>query len=187
MMYNDQIEEEEDLSQNESIRSRWKRFTEQFRGRPDDAVDEGEYEAEGASVQTSSQWLRPAEGTTAGGANAAAPRREPTFRVATSRRNTISVTQVQNFADTQKVADRLKEGEPQVVNLEKTPADVAERLIDFLNGVTYALDGYVEKVAEGAYLFTPSHIAIHAETGGAEAGEAASTVPQPHRPFFDRP
>jgi cell division inhibitor SepF len=62
------------------------------------------------------------------------------------------------------------------VNLEDTPSEVAERLIDFLNGVTYALDGYVEKVAEGAYLFTPAHIAIHAE--GPEP-------PQP-KPFFDR-
>jgi cell division inhibitor SepF len=60
--------------------------------------------------------------------------------------------------------------------LEKTPPDVAERLIDFLNGVTYAMDGYVERISEGAYLFTPAHIAIHAE--GPEQ-------PQP-KPFFDR-
>jgi FtsZ-interacting cell division protein YlmF len=91
-------------------------------------------------------------------------------------KGSITLQTIENFADTQKVADRLKAGEPQVVNLEKTTPDVAERLIDFLNGVTYALDGYVEKVAEGAYLFTPSHIAIHAEG------------PQPPQanPFFDR-
>jgi cell division inhibitor SepF len=97
------------------------------------------------------------------------------FRIA-SIKGSITLQTIENFADTQKVADRLKAGEPQVVNLEKTTPDVAERLIDFLNGVTYALDGYVEKVAEGAYLFTPSHIAIHAEG------------PQPPQanPFFDR-
>jgi len=83
---------------------------------------------------------------------------------------------VTSFGDVQKAADRLKSGEPQIINLEKTPSDVAERLIDFLNGVTYALDGYVEKVAEGAYLFTPAHIAIHAE--GPE--------PPQQKPFFDR-
>ena len=83
---------------------------------------------------------------------------------------------VTSFTDIQRAADRLKAGEPQIINLERTPAEVSERLIDFLNGVTYALDGYVEKIAEGAYLFTPSHIAIHAESSG-------SSDP---KPFFDR-
>ena len=99
-----------------------------------------------------------------------------TFRIASARESSITVIPVANFADIQRAADRLKSGEAQVINLEKAPPEVSERLIDFLNGVTYALDGYVEKVAEGAYLFTPAHISIHAE--GAEP-------PQP-RPFFDR-
>ena len=80
-----------------------------------------------------------------------------------------------SFADIQRAADRLKQGEPQIINFEKTPPAIAERLIDFLNGVTYALDGCVEKVAEGAYLFTPANVAIHADT------------PEPqNKPFFDR-
>lgn len=102
--------------------------------------------------------------------------RRQTYRVASTRETSISVSTITNFGETQKVADRLKGGEPQIVNLEKTPPEVAERLIDFLNGVTYALDGYVEKIAEGAYLFTPSNVTIHAE--GPEQ-------PQP-KPFFDR-
>ncbi len=99
-----------------------------------------------------------------------------TLRLANSREGSITVMPVTSFADIQRAADRLKAGEPQIINLEKTPAEVSERLIDFLNGVTYALDGYVEKIAEGAYLFTPSHIAIHAD--GPE--------PPASRPFFDR-
>jgi len=99
-----------------------------------------------------------------------------TLRIATSREGSITVMPVTSFADIQRAADRLKAGEPQIINLEKTPAEVSERLIDFLNGVTYALDGYVEKIAEGAYLFTPSHIAIHAD--GPE--------PPVSKPFFDR-
>lgn len=104
------------------------------------------------------------------------PKRRDTFRIAAAREGSISVMPVTSFGDIQKAADRLKGGEPQIINLEKTPAEVAERLIDFLNGVTYALDGYVEKVSEGAYLFTPSHIAIHAD--GPEPAQA--------KPFFDR-
>lgn len=100
--------------------------------------------------------------------------RRNTFRIASAREGSISVMPVGTFADIQKAADRLKSGEPQIINLERTPPEVSERLIDFLNGVTYALDGYVEKISEGAYLFTPSHIAIHAETS------------EPKTPFFDR-
>lgn len=115
------------------------------------------------------------EGSTNGGTQQRTPPRRDTFRIASTREGSISVMPVSSFGDIQKAADRLKAGEPQIINLEKTPEEVSERLIDFLNGVTYALDGYVEKVAEGAYLFTPSHIAIHAD--GPE--------PQP-KPFFDR-
>ena len=105
-------------------------------------------------------------------------RSRDTFRTAPAmgRDQSISVMPIASFGDVQKAADRLKAGEPQIVNLEKTPPEVAERLIDFLNGVTYALDGYVEKVSEGAYLFTPSHIAIHAD--GPEQA--------PPKPYFDR-
>ena len=104
------------------------------------------------------------------------PRRSETLRLATSREGSITVMPVTSFTDIQRAADRLKAGEPQIINLERTPAEVSERLIDFLNGVTYALDGYVEKISEGAYLFTPSHISIHA---------ASSGTPDP-KPFFER-
>ena len=103
-------------------------------------------------------------------------RRGAALRIATHREGSICVMPVTSFTDIQRAADRLKAGEPQIINLERTPAEVSERLIDFLNGVTYALDGYVEKVSEGAYLFTPSHIAIHAETSGASDP----------KPFFER-
>ena len=98
-----------------------------------------------------------------------------TIRIAAAREGSITVMPVTSFADIQKCADRLKAGEPQIVNLERTPPEVAERLIDFLNGVTYALDGFVEKIADGAYLFTPAHILI--QTDGPEAAP---------KPFFDR-
>jgi cell division inhibitor SepF len=156
-MYNEQ--DQDDMNNNGGLRSHFNRWLDSVRGRNE---EDEEYEHDGGVVSA------PTLPTTH------MPRRD-TFRVA-SLKGSIAITQVANFADTQKVADRLKAGEPQVVNLEKASPEVAERLIDFLNGVTYALDGYVEKVADHAYLFTPSHIAIHAE--GPEQ-------PQP-KPFFDR-
>ncbi len=102
-------------------------------------------------------------------------RNTTTYRLSSVRDGSINIMPASSFADVQKAADRLKQGEPQILNLEKTPPEVAERLIDFLNGVTYALDGYVEKVAEGAYLFTPANVMIHADKSGEQP-----------KPFFDR-
>ena len=89
-----------------------------------------------------------------------------TLRVHSSKINHVSVwLTVQSFDSAQQAADGLKEGHQQIVNLEKAPPDVCTRIIDFLNGVIYALDGYVEKVGEKVYLFTPSNYVIEVENG----------------------
>jgi FtsZ-interacting cell division protein YlmF len=168
--------EDEDEEQNGG--SWFSRTFNKWRGMPDeedydDAPPVPQPAPRGGSGHGARAYAGPIGG--GGGAPAAAAARQ-TFRIASARESTITVMPVMNFADIQRAADRLKTGEPQIINLEKTPAEVSERLIDFLNGVTYAMDGYVEKISEGAYLFTPSHITIQAE---------GSEPPQP-KPFFDR-
>ena len=51
------------------------------------------------------------------------------------------------FDQAQEVADRFKEGQPVIMNIEGTEREVARRLIDFASGLCYALDGSMEKVA----------------------------------------
>jgi cell division inhibitor SepF len=155
--------QQEYIEETGGLRGQLGRWWDQMRGR-NEVLDEEEEGYEDAPLPE-----RPPAGS------GESPRRTDTFRIAAIR-GSIALTTIANFADTQKVADRLKAGEPQIVNLERTDSDVAERLIDFLNGVTYALDGCVEKISEGAYLFTPQHIAINAN--GPEP-------PQP-KPYFDR-
>jgi cell division inhibitor SepF len=60
------------------------------------------------------------------------------------------------FDQAQEVADKFKDGQPVIMNLEGTERDVARRLIDFASGICYALDGSMEKVATGVYLLKPS-------------------------------
>jgi cell division inhibitor SepF len=162
-MYNyNEPQREETIEEQGGLRSHFGRWLDQMRGRTE-VVEEGEDDEYNESIPIGS--LTPTHTT----------EQRHTFRIAQIR-GSISLTQVANFTDTQKVADRLKSGEPQIVNLEKTEPATAERLIDFLNGVTYALDGCVEKVSDGAYLFTPAHIAIRAD--GPE--------PAQPKPYFDR-
>jgi cell division inhibitor SepF len=59
------------------------------------------------------------------------------------------------FDQAQEVADKFKEGQPVIMNIEGTDRAVALRLIDFASGICYALDGTMEKVATGVYLLKP--------------------------------
>ena len=60
-------------------------------------------------------------------------------------------------------ADRLKERRPVIVNFERTDEEVARRGVDFISGVTYALDGFYQKVGDKVFLFTPSTTSISVE------------------------
>jgi cell division inhibitor SepF len=88
----------------------------------------------------------------------------PAYRIDSSRRSKVTVRRsVHSFEDVRRAVDELREGVQQVINLEQTPVDMSERLIDFLNGATYALDGCVEKIGEHVFLFTPSSVQIEVE------------------------
>ena len=92
--------------------------------------------------------------------------RQSTLRVHSSRLNHVSVwLTVQSFDNAQQAADGLKQGHQQIVNLEKALPEVCTRVIDFLSGVIYALNGFVERVGEKVYLFTPCNYVIEVENG----------------------
>jgi cell division inhibitor SepF len=59
------------------------------------------------------------------------------------------------FDQAQEVADKFKDGQSVIMNLEGTDRGVARRLIDFASGICYAMDGSMEKVATGVYLLKP--------------------------------
>jgi cell division inhibitor SepF len=60
-----------------------------------------------------------------------------------------------SFNQAQEIADRYKEGQPVIMNLEGVERDVSRRLIDFASGLCYGLGGSMEKVGSGVYLLTP--------------------------------
>ena len=94
------------------------------------------------------------------------PRRTTTLRVHQTRINHVSVwLMVQSFDNAQQAADGLKMGHQQIVNFEKATPEICTRVVDFLSGVIYALNGFVEKVGERVYLFTPANYCIEVENG----------------------
>lgn len=68
-----------------------------------------------------------------------------------------------NFNDAQQVADQFKRGVPVILNLQTTDHDLSKRLIDFGSGLTYALDGGMQRIAEKTFLLTPRNVEVSAE------------------------
>jgi cell division inhibitor SepF len=68
-----------------------------------------------------------------------------------------------NFNDAQEVADKFREGIPVILNLQTTDAELAKRLIDFTSGLTYALEGGMQKIADKTFLLTPHNVEVSAE------------------------
>ena len=68
-----------------------------------------------------------------------------------------------SFNDVQDVADKFKDAIPVILNLQSTDADLSKRLIDFSSGLTYALDGGMQRIADKVFLLTPRNVEVSAE------------------------
>ena len=68
-----------------------------------------------------------------------------------------------SFNDAQSIADKFKESVPVIVNLQGTDAELSKRLIDFSSGLTYALNGSMQRVADKVFLLTPRNVEVSAE------------------------
>ena len=68
-----------------------------------------------------------------------------------------------SFNDTSKAADDLRNRKAVIVNMENVDKAMARRVVDFLSGCVYALDGDVKKIAQSAYLFCPHNMEIQGD------------------------
>jgi cell division inhibitor SepF len=68
-----------------------------------------------------------------------------------------------SFNDAQQIADQFKEAIPVILNLQGTDTELAKRLIDFASGLTYALDGGMQRIADKVFLLTPRNVEVSAE------------------------
>ena len=68
-----------------------------------------------------------------------------------------------SFNDAQQVADKFKDQIPVVLNLQGVDTDLSKRLIDFASGLTYALDGGMQRIADKVFMLTPRNVEISAE------------------------
>ena len=75
----------------------------------------------------------------------------------------VSVLEPSSFNDAQALADRFKRQQPVILNLQNVDGDLSRRMVDFCAGLTYAMDGQIQTVANRVFLLTPRNVEVSAE------------------------
>jgi cell division inhibitor SepF len=96
----------------------------------------------------------------------APPRRERSSRlrsVSAPAPAKVHLVAPRAFNDAKQIADRFKAQIPVIINLQSADTELSKRLIDFASGLTYALDGSMQRVADKVFLLTPRDVELSAE------------------------
>jgi cell division inhibitor SepF len=107
------------------------------------------------------------EAATAGGGGRGSRGRSTTvLKPVASRGNgdvRVHLVVPKSFNDAQQIADKFKDSIPVILNLQSSDTDLSKRLIDFASGLTYALDGGMQRIADKVFMLTPRNVEISAE------------------------
>lgn len=72
----------------------------------------------------------------------------------------VVVIQPDKYDDAQIICDHLKGKKPVIINLEELDKETAQRIVDFLSGSVYALEGNIQKISSGIFLIAPYNVDI---------------------------
>ena len=139
---------QEQLERSYSERPNVRRLTPRRRGAQFDDWSDDEPEAPSSSARTGV--LRPASRV----------RQVEPLRTASIQ---VHLVVPRSFNDAQQIADKFKDGIPVILNLQSSDQELSKRLIDFSSGLTYALDGGMQRVADKVFLLTPRNVEVSAE------------------------
>ena len=120
----------------------------------DEDLPEEEPEPDPAPYRPAPSFNRPAA------APAAAPGPGRVVNISSGTQLQVVLVKPERFDQVSEIADSLRDKKAVVLNLETTNKDVARRLVDFLSGCAYALDGKIKKIAVSTYLVTPYNVGV---------------------------
>ncbi len=86
--------------------------------------------------------------------------KEATLKETEKSGNNMILLEPRAYSESTQITDHLKNRNSVVVNLKRVTSDQAQRIIDFLSGVTYAIGGSMQKIGIGIYLCTPKNVAV---------------------------
>jgi FtsZ-interacting cell division protein YlmF len=90
------------------------------------------------------------------------------------------------YEDSLNISTHLRSGSPVVINLKHLDPSEGTRLVDFVCGTAYAIDGHMMKIGESIFLFTPNHIAITSAEERTSLGEEIAFEQEKRETFFSR-
>ncbi len=125
----------------------WRRFTSPADGEDDDDLTEEE---------TS----RPQQETQPASAPAARRGNGRVVNIGVNNQQQVVLLSPRAFTEASEIADHIRDKRTVMLNLEKTEKGVTQRLVDFLSGVAYALEGKIKRVAVNTYIITPYNVDI---------------------------
>jgi cell division inhibitor SepF len=96
-------------------------------------------------------------------ATATVSRRSRLRGVDSSAQVRVHLVLPRSFNDAQQIADKFKDAIPVILNLQNADNELSKRLIDFASGLTYALEGSMQRVADKVFLLTPRNVELSAE------------------------
>ena len=76
----------------------------------------------------------------------------------------VVVCEPERFEEVQALADHLKNRKQVILNFEATRPEISQKIIDFISGAVYSLDGHSQQLGQNIFLFAPSSVEITAET-----------------------
>ncbi|MCL2395727.1 MAG: cell division protein SepF [Acidimicrobiaceae bacterium] len=98
-----------------------------------------------------------------GGVAVAPPPRPVVRPMPTPASAKVHVVAPSRFSDAQEIGDRFKKSQPVLVDLKRGDRELSRRMIDFCSGITYGLEGAMEKVGDQVFLLTPSNVEVSAD------------------------
>lgn len=101
---------------------------------------------------------------TSGKRTSSASRTNPNvYSINTNVQMQVVVIQPTCYEDAQQICDQVKAKKPVVVNLEQVEYPVAQRIMDFLSGTCYSLEGSIQRVANNIFVIAPENVEISGE------------------------
>ena len=94
----------------------------------------------------------------------------------------VKIIFTSSFEDSQEICNTLLESKPVVVNLEGFDADDAQRIMDFISGCIYAINGKYHQISKYVFIFTPEQVDISGDTLD-HVKEQSDTMPTINREF----
>ncbi len=75
----------------------------------------------------------------------------------------MHMVEPKSFNDAEQIGQKFKSDIPVIINLQQADAELSKRLIDFASGLTYGLEGGIQRVAEKVFLLSPHNVEVSAE------------------------